>query len=81
VTHLTYLRPPRPTQWGINNKLASRLIRFVLAVESDRVQDGFKILAYAAGPHDRLPPNTYQRRITERADLELGGDADSLAGR
>jgi hypothetical protein len=48
IAHLTYLRPPKPTQWDINNKLTPRLIPFVLAVERDRVQDGFKILAYAA---------------------------------
>lgn len=48
IAHLTYLRPPTPTQWDINNKLTPRLIRFVWAVESDRVQDGFKVLAYAA---------------------------------
>lgn len=48
IAHLTYLRPPKPTQWDINNKLTPRLIRFIWAVEGDRVQEGFKVLAYAA---------------------------------
>lgn len=48
IAHLSYLRPPKPTEWDINNKLTPRLIRFVWAVEDDRVQEGFKVLAYAA---------------------------------
>jgi hypothetical protein len=48
IAHLTYLRPPKPTQWDINNKLTPRLIPFILTVAEDRVQEGFKMLAYAA---------------------------------
>jgi hypothetical protein len=48
IAHLTYLRPPNPTQWDINNKLTPCLIPFVLSVVEDRVHERFKPLAYAA---------------------------------
>lgn len=48
LAHLTYLRPPKPTRWDINNKLSPRLLSFIWAVDSSRVYDKFQPLALAA---------------------------------
>jgi hypothetical protein len=48
IAHLTYLRPPAPTQWDISNKLTPPLLMFVWSVPEHHVQEEFKPRALAA---------------------------------
>jgi hypothetical protein len=48
ISHLTYLRPPAPTQWDISNKLTPPLLMFVWSVPEHHVQEEFKRRALAA---------------------------------
>ena len=48
IAHLTYLRPPTPTQWDVSNKLTPSLLMFVWSVPEHHVQEGFKSRSLAA---------------------------------